>query len=140
MLLAEFIECSKCSWSALEIRTQFKVVFLELEIFAVCINDFKNWFWHSSRIYGTAITKKDLFREIVQIGRQKDFDPIVIDKAPADVAAGNIIERKKNMLFPFSFIHWFLTCQLFNAFFFLMPWLLKMKLIHNSNCMKERKK
>ena len=43
-------------------------------------------------------------REIVQIGHQKDFDPIVNDKAPADVVAGNKIERKKT-LFPLSFIH-----------------------------------
>ena len=54
-------------------------------------------FWQNSRIHRTAITKEDyeLYREIVQIGHQKDFDPIVNDKAPADVVAGNKIERKK---------------------------------------------
>jgi hypothetical protein len=51
----------------------------------------------NSRIHHTAITKKDyeLYREI-QIGHQKDFDSIVNDKAPADLVAGNKIERKKN--------------------------------------------
>ena len=42
-------------------------------------------------------------REIVQIGHQKDFDPIVNDKAPADVVAGNKIERKKNVISTFLY-------------------------------------
>ena len=65
---------------------------------------FKNWLRQNSRIYCTAITKKDyeLYREIIQIGHQKDFDPIVNDKAPADVVSGNKIERKKTCYFYFS--------------------------------------
>ena len=73
-------------------------------ICSVCIKDFKDWFWKNSRIHRTAITKKvyELYCEIVQIGHQKDFDPIVNVEAPADVVSGNKIERKKTCYFHFS--------------------------------------
>ena len=113
MLIVAFIECIGNR------DTVKSCIFGVGNIGSVCIKNLKNWFWRNSRIHRTSITKKDyeLYREIVQIGHQKDFDPIANDKAPADVVAGNKIERKK-MLFPLSFIHWFLTCELFNAVFF----------------------